>query len=375
MTSTVKQYLSDYTFAAACLLVVLAMSAATLFGQKPASDELQIQKCWEHKFDSGGDGRITAAGGAVYVVRAGSVIEAVAADSGKLLWTSDSGGAIDSNLIVEGDSVYFIRRTIPAAGTATEAALRAVSTSTGITRRSVAIGAGEGFSLGKNDSGLIAVSKSGEVLSFALADGTLRSRRQLATPIELPPIFEANTTLVVSDKKQIASFNGTGDPSVIAKSEYNISTVEPNTVERIYFGDERGNLTSFSTDSGSVYWQFKSGGGISDIIKFDGKVIAASNDNFVYALATFNGNRLWKRRVAGRVAALRGVGTETLLVQPLGDDNVILLAAKNGKVVGQIPVSSGEFVTGSAVPELSRIVILTDSGLYSYGIGGCPVIK
>ena len=375
MTSSVKQYLSDYTFAAACLLVVLAMSATSLFGQKPASDELQIQKCWEHKFDSGGDGRITAAGGAVYVVRAGSVIEAVAADSGKLLWTSDSGGAIDSNLIVEGDSVYFIRRTIPAAGTAPEAALRAVSTATGITRWSVTIGRSEGFTLGKNDAGLIAVSKSGEVINFAMSDGSVRSRRQLATPIELLPIFDANVTVIVSEKKQIASFNGTGDPSTIAKAEYNISTVEPNNAEKIYFGDERGNLTSFSTDSGSIYWQFKSGGGISDIIKIDGKVIAASNDNFVYALATFNGNRLWKRRVAGRVAALRAVGTDTLLVQPLGDDNVILLLAKNGKVAGQIPVSEGEFVTGSAVPDPSRVVILTDSGLYSYGIGGCPVIK
>jgi outer membrane protein assembly factor BamB len=375
MTSSVKQHLSDYAIAVACLLAVLAMSATSLFGQKPASDELQIQKCWEHKFESGGDGRITAAGGAVYVVRAGSVIEAVAADSGKLLWTSDSGGAIDSNLIAEGDSVYFVRRTIPTEGTAAEAALRAVSTATGITRWSVTIGTGEGFTLGKNDGGLIAVSKSGEVLDLAIADGTVRSRRQLVANVALPPVFAGNVTLVVTDTKKITSFNGTGDASMIAKAEYNISTVEPNNAEKIYFGDERGNLVSFSTDSGSVYWQFKSGGGISDIIKIDGKVIAASNDNFVYALASFNGNRLWKRRVPGRVAALRAVGTDTLLVQPLGDDNVILLAAKNGKVVGQIPVSEGEFVTGSAVPDASRVLILTDSGLYSFGIGGCPVAK
>lgn len=375
MAHNIKQVLSTLLLTAAAVLVLLAGAPVSLFAQKKVPSELQLEKCWEHRIDSGGEGRIAVGGPNIYVVRGDSVIEAVAASTGKLLWTSDAGGSIDSNLVVEGESVYFVRRTVAYAGKAPEAALRAIGASTGITRWSVGLSGLERYWLGNSGGFLTAISQDGEFASFALADGAVRSRRQLAAGLVRSPVFDGDRTFVVTESKQISSFIGGGEAATLARSPYGISTVEMAGEERLYFGDERGTLSALLLNSGKLAWQFKSGGGISDIVEVAGRVIAASNDNFVYALAPYNGRRLWKRRVTGRVAALRAVGSDTLLVQPSGGDNVILLTIGTGKVVGQIRVDAGEFVTGSAIPDANRVVIVTDAALYSYGIGGCPVDK
>jgi outer membrane protein assembly factor BamB len=221
----------------------------------------------------------------------------------------------------------------------------------------------------------LAINSSGDASVVSAADGAILSNRKMTRPIGLGILDLGQGSIISSVEREILKVDGNEEPQVLSRSDFAVTALLLEAGGGVFYGNDRGILAFLSSKGQRPVWQFKSGGAISDIILTDGRVIAASNDNFVYALATANGARLWKRRVTGRVSALKMVGNDLLLVQPLGDDNIIFLNIKNGSVSGQIPATPGDFVLDSAVIDSNRLAITTDSGLYGYSIGGCGTAK
>ncbi len=355
-----------------CAVFITVFSSA-VFSEGPG--EVQIQKCWSHVGGTGSRSALAAFGGTIYSVRNGSVVEALSFDSGKLTWSNDVGGSIASNLIADGNNLFFVRRSGGVAEKSAEASLISISANAGITRWKIQIQPGDDYRLALTGAGLLAINSSGDALVVSAADGAILSNRKMTRPIGLGILDLGQGSIISSVEREILKVDGNEEPQVLSRSDFAVTALLLEAGGGVFYGNDRGILAFLSGKGQRPVWQFKSGGAISDIILTDGRVIAASNDNFVYALATANGARLWKRRVTGRVSALKMVGNDLLLVQPLGDDNIIFLNIKNGSVSGQIPATPGDFVLDSAVIDSNRLAIATDSGLYGYSIGGCGTAK
>ncbi len=354
-----------------CAVVIAALSSAA-FAEK--AGEVQIQKCWSHSSGPDRSG-IAAAGETIFSTRNGSIIEAIAVDSGKLIWSNDVGGSVASNLVTDGPNLYFVRRTGFAGDNTTQAFLVSISANAGITRWKTPLLAGEEYKLALTRTGILAINDSGELSSFSIVDGVSRSSRKSSRPVTLGILKLGERSIISTFERDIISLVGNEEPRVMSRSDFAVTALLPEADGGVFYGNDRGILALLSGKDTRPVWQFKSGGAISDIIVTDGRIIAASNDNFVYALATSNGARRWKRRVKGRVSALKMVGKDLLLVQPLGDDNIIFLSTRNGSVSGQIPATAGEFVLDSTVIDSNRLVVATDTALYGYSIGGCRPAK
>ncbi len=355
-------------------LMVAAAIALPSFAQSKPVDELQIKRCWEHRYAGTGEDQLTGDSISIYMVRDGSIIDAVSRDTGVLRWTSDLGGSVASNLILRDQTLFVVRRTIVADTNKTATAeLRAISTSTGITKWNTSLPDTDSFTLWATRGAIAVVSGDGTFRSVLTADGSIKSPVQAS--VGLAVVAEGGDDgrmYYVTDEKEIR-YLATGEEKslFVARSPFKITSIGMGPEDSMIWGDERGNLTSFGVAENKLRWQFKSGAKISDIARVNGFVLAASNDDFVYAISPGSGNRVWKRRMSGRIQAMDAVGGRNVLVSTVGGHGLLLLSAKDGKIVGQVSLGDDETPIAATVIDASSFAVLTQSSLSGYSLGDC----
>jgi outer membrane protein assembly factor BamB len=363
---------------------VLTLIAVTTFviseyafpGQS-LSGEVQIERCWEYPYDGDSDGELAADGESVYMVRQGSTIDAVSLEDGKLRWSSDVGGTIASNLVTFETGLYFVRRTLVADKNKAEPVeIRAISVSTGVTKWNVEIADKGPFRLWPRSGELWAVAETGSYYAFSAADGALGQKvdASIGTPAVIDP--KDNSVAFVAGQKEVRYIKDTeARSSLIAESPFQITAIWTGPGGSIVWGDQRGNLVSFDRAEGEIVWKFKSGAKITDIARVNGYLLAASNDDFVYAIGPGSGNRIWKKRLGGRIQAIDGVGERYVLVSTVGGHNLLLIDAADGKSAGQVLLDDDGGTVTLKVISSSSFLVQTPGSLAKYSLTGCNAGK
>ncbi len=356
-----------------CLLAVIFGLQAGVQAQDKKPAEIQFQRCWEYKFDGSADGSVTAGPATALFVRDSSVIESVATDTGKLQWSTDVGGRIDSNILTTDENVYLVRT---AGGEKDRtASLIAVSSETGVTKWTTQLAGSGKFTLLFAGEDVLGVSNNGDIAAVSAADGAVRSQKKVLEQVTTEPFLNGSGTLFVTngvdvDSVDLLSFN----VKTVGKAAFKIRDLFGFDDDELAWGDDRGFVTAFSIGSGKDKWQFKTGAAVTSIARPDGLLLAGSNDNFVYALSTSIGERVWKKRISDRIVSLLVIDDDTVLILTVGQKVMQLLNAKNGKPVGQIAVN--EAVPISVATSLGkRVVVLTDNSLFGYDREGCSPKK
>jgi outer membrane protein assembly factor BamB len=338
--------------------------------QKKAAAAAQFRKCWEYSYEGVAEARLATDGTSIFMVRDASFVEAVSADTGRKVWSSDVGGQVDSNLVARDGNVMLVRRV--SAGGTPSASIVALSVATGITKWSAQVGGGENFTLGIVAGNVMVIARNGSLSSFSVADGSPKWTRRIASSFSIEPVLSGSALYYVSDGVGVASLTAAvGEPKDLVKAPFAVTALALPFEETLVWGDERGIVNSFGIGSGKINWQFKSGAGISSIVRADGLLLAASNDNFLYALQPGNGDRVWKKRVSGRIRSVTPLNEETVLIETVGEKVVQLLYLKNGKPAEQIVLRDDELPVSSLALPNSKAAILSDQALYSYGYDGC----
>lgn len=363
-TKTLKRAIGAAFFAALFLPMCVA-------AQKKAAAELQFRQCWEYRYDGVAEAKVATDGASVFMVRDASVVEAVSVEAGKMVWSSDVGGTVDSNLIVTGGDVILIRR-VSAGGEAT-AAVVALSVATGVTKWSAAVESGENFTLIAAGRNVIVIARDGTISSFSDA-GTANWTKRITSGMSTAPIMAGGDIFFVSETVSVSSIAAAGGESAaLTKAQFAVTALASPYEGILVWGDERGIVSSLSAGSGKMGWQFKSGAAISSLVRADGLLIAASNDNFIYALSPFGGRRVWKKRFSGRIQSVTPLNDDTVLIGTVGERVVQLLYLKNGRSAGQIVLRDDELPVASVALSRGNAAVLSDAALYLYGNDGCSL--
>lgn len=359
--------------ALAAFLISTALFAIPSAAQKPASGEIQVQKCWEHKLDGTVDRRLAADGSSIFTVRGGSVVEAVTGSTGALLWSSDVGGNIDSDLAAADGSVFLVRHAV-AEDKGARGSLVALSAATGITKWTAALpDAGTDVTLAVTGGVVLVVSNVGSIVSADARDGKIIWSKQSPSDISGSPFLAGTSLYFASQGRNVGQMSLDGVLSTaISSAPFALTALARSDDGTIVAGDERGQVTTYSGPAGKVIWKFTSGAAVSSLLLKDSSVIAASNDNFIYALTLSGGGRIWKKRVAGRVQAMRLVGDGLILVETAGEKEVQLLDAGTGKTAAQISFPPDEIPVAALALSDSVVTVLSSGSLYLYATGGCP---
>jgi outer membrane protein assembly factor BamB len=95
-------------------------------------------------------------------------------------------------------------------------------------------------------------------------------------------------------------------------------------------------------------------------------LIVASLDNFVYLLSYRRGERVWKRQLAGRIAAQPLTSADSALFVPLGGDAGIVLALHDGKTLNNLDVGADGNTAASPIITNNVLLLTTRHGLMAF---------
>ncbi len=352
------------------LLMIVAASLPAISQTAPAPVEIAASKCWtfppsEVPLSIGSDSE------AVYLATNGGRITALSHE-GKMLWSSELGGDISSNLLSTGSGLL-VSTTSVSEGT-TISNLRYLSRETGITGSSIRLPDADRFFIYQHEANTLIAARNGTVLSVDRL-GKINWKREIASSFVAEPYFKGGKLIIAARGKQIFTIDaGTGEIASMRKSEHSVTALGELATGEILVGDDRGNVMPLN-GSDKPIWRFRSGGEIATLFHTGQNIIAGSHDNFVYSIYSRNGDVEWKRRLSGRLLQAASIDGRFLLTMSVEENAAVLTSIASGKIAGRIVFADGEFLTAEPTTHNGLILLATNRAVYGYSLDGCDQKK
>lgn len=336
-----------------------------------AAEQLPASKCWEVGYgndvveDAETTDDIT-----VLALRSGRLIGI--SQTGQTLWLTDVGGVVVSNLVIVGNSIFFVSR--PAGDDAApprEAALREFSSQTGLPVFSFALGKEENWKIFTVNKDLLLIDAR-RIGYFSLPEKRLLWER--------PFDDDGQKVLAVDDEVVWINGKGGGLFSISVADGSNAARL-PSQNARItagvfsdqpVVGDETGIVRAIGKANGDRSWQFRTGGRISHLFTTGGIIIAGSSDNHIYAFDGLRGSLRWKRRLGGRIEAVAMISPDHLLARAIGENDWEIIETRTGRLAGRVDTNGNDRNAFKALVFGPKgFGLVSSRGVAGYSLSGC----
>ena len=280
----------------------------------------------------------------IFLSESGGKIKYIDAFDGHLIWSSDLGGEIVSNVSRNNQAVLVLVKR------AENYILQDLNNVTGIPSRQIKLPTGivnfdanETFAIfpdTESDKLFIAAS-DGQCFAFELNDGRLIWNTRPGNKFSTEPIFSKRGVFAAAygSKITLVSENdGSQTSSIDAKSEIT-SLLFGKNVNNIIYGDRRGFVSSQTLTVNKEVkkiWQMRCGGAILSVISTRFGLLISSLDNYVYLISAFDGNLIWKKRTAGRISAKPAIFASYAVIANLSEPGVEVVDLHDGRTVNRI---------------------------------------
>jgi outer membrane protein assembly factor BamB len=365
-----------------CLSIFAALASGVVhtWAQPKAGRVLgPIARCWQYEIDEPAAGAFADRDRIFFATVAGR-LRALDTRTGQLLWSSDLGGEVDSNLLGI-DGAIFVVTTSRQAGAETPVTyIRSISRDTGITRWKADLPAGHDHFLGSAGDRLVAVSREGNALGIDPESGVVAWRHHSGAQVAARPVIDG-AHIVMPTKNSLTVLSGSGRivsdiPVRSAATAIALATDADGEQNILLTADDRGYIRASDLLSGKALWKFKLGAAPSFLMPTTEGVIAASADNFLYRMGTNDGDVVWKRRLPGRFSGEpRAVGSN-VAVAVIGYESAFLIEGKTGRLLNKtIPQSGGEASAIILAADEERFVVSDPWRIVSFAPNGCEGTK
>jgi outer membrane protein assembly factor BamB len=348
------------------------LCAFGVFAQTESDKALVIEKCWDYPTGEAVIVSIASDAENVFVAFGNGSVKAIGLKDGRDRWSADLGGKITSNIVVMADRILVVTSPVEANGNGGESStLRALSKETGLTLFSAKVPTAPKAYLVANTETIVLLGSTGSVTGLTL-DGKSRWNFSMSSGIAAEPFVSATGIAIPLLDKSIQHIGFTNGETI---SKHNGGSL-PNAITgdegRLFVGDERGRVYSTDAGSGDVNWTFKTGGRIEHLLDGDGRVYAASVDNFVYSISTDKGSVVWKKRLPARIDGRPLLWESMLVVSSFGESSAAIIDIKDGKTLKTIEFGTGNVKIANTVLASDGSVILPlQNGLNVVRFGGC----
>lgn len=285
--------------------------------QKPLTKDKiqQLKQIWT--FETGGaiSSSPIVDGETVYVGSGDNKLHAINARNGTEIWNFPVGSDIYTPPVVVGDTVYF--------GTS-DGSFYAINIKNQqmrwppITTNGIIVGfpavVDNTVYIGSADHNLYAIdTQSGTIVGTFPTDGAIRSSPTVVNGTIYFGSFDQK--LYAIDAKSMKQ-----DWSFPTEGAIHSSPVVANGV--VYFGSEDNKLYAIDAQNGKEHWEFLTGDKISSSPIVVGNVVYVSGeDSYVYAIDTRNGSLRWKYKAGDK-----------LYSSPVVVDGVLYIGSQDGKL-------------------------------------------
>jgi len=353
-----------------CFTMLIPVSSSAAQPNRSSTDPPLLKQCWNYPAAIGEQG-LSSDTSRIFLSEQNARIEAISVDSGAKLWASDLGGTVASNIFVGDKNIYVATRSTGNEPSKSHTTLWALSPETGLTV----------FSVQLNATGQIMLSGVGQRL-FSVSDGVIAAldastgatlwNRTVAAVTAEAIIANDKIILGTNDKLILLISTQTGEINSRIKTKYIPTAVATSDSKTIIIGDDRGNLTSVDAVSGNARWKLRQGARISEINLYNGDLLVASYDNFVYSIDAGSGKIAWKKRMAGRVNIVPDAAKQIAVTLAAGENTAFVIDTRNGKSLNQLTLDSENAFVHSPVIAGNSAVFATVDGILGYSVTGCP---
>lgn len=139
----------------------------------------------------------------------------------------------------------------------------------------------------------------------------------------------------------------------------------------IYVGLKNGDLIHFSENKNLLNWKTKTGGEITNLLIIPQGVLVTSNDNFTYLFERKKADKIWKKRLSGRVKGLYLLDDSKLVLEVNDSEYLLQLDVRDGSESGKIIKDYKGKIHNIFQTTQNQLLLISDSGLYKYSTSDC----
>jgi outer membrane protein assembly factor BamB len=309
----------------------------------------------------------------IYLPLASGQLVSLRATDGQLHWKTDLGGELSSSPIADKGSVYVASETFGEQGPALRAhgALRALGREGGITLWMRTLPMPIRGSLVTNDVNLFGGSTDGRVYAVRKKTGDISWIMQHSAPFASHPVIFGSSLYIGSNDGTLFSLNqNTGKTNWRYRTRGAIRgrAVAANGI--VYFGSADGFVYAVREVDGRLRWKRRTGAGVQSVAFAQNGLLVASLDNFVYLVSFSKGDRLWKRLLAGRIAAEPLTTSDGVLFTPLSSSTGVVLDLRDGKQLNSLPIGEDNSISASPIVAGKILLVTTRHGLLAFSRPG-----
>jgi outer membrane protein assembly factor BamB len=348
-------------------LALLLFFAIPSFGQGLADLSKPIYVKWSYKAEGVTNLTPAADGERIYLPLTDGSIISVWLNDGRLSWRSEVGGVISASPVVDEKSVYVASESLPSPKSLYPQAtgvLRALSRQSGLTSWMRTLPSPVRGVINVSANHLFASSADGRLYAIKKETGEITWLKYNSSPFSFLHSLEGETLYINDAAGDIIAIELVGGQTLWRyRTRKSLRAPVAVSANIVYTGTADGYVFAIDRLSGRNRWRVRTGAAVQSVRATEKCILATSLDNFIYCLSPQNGAKLWKRQLAGRVAAPPLVFNGSVLLAPLVGDECVILNLEDGKKVNSIYV--GEDNNTEAAPLLASdtLLLTTREGL------------
>lgn len=307
----------------------------------------------------------------VYLPLTAGVMLSLRAADGRLLWKSDTGGEISASPAADERGVYVASESQTGNGAGERktagGVLRAISRESGVTLWARTLPMPLRAALAVNNDTIFGGASDGHIYAIRKSNGEILWSKEVNSPLASQlTLIGSRLYIGAEDGKLYVLEQKTGRVLWYYQTRAAVRGRVAIADGVVFFGSADGYVYALDEETGRRRWRARTGAGVQSVLSVREGLLVASLDNFVYFLSLTRGDRLWKRQLAGRLAAEPLATFDGALFTPLSGDSGIVLNLRDGKQLNRLPV--GEDSNTAAAPIIAGNVLLvtTRHGLLAF---------
>lgn len=362
---------SIYLFSTLCLLIlVLSLPAihANTFSQVAQEKRPQIALSqpltvrWLYPSDFTTNLTPAASDGHLYIPLSSGVLISLNASDGQLIWKTDIGGELSSSPVADERGVYVASETGGGSRLPSRAngALRALGREGGITLWMRTLPMPIQGSLVANEVNLYGGASDGRVYAIKKRTGDIAWVMQHSGSFSSQPsLFESKLYIGSDDGFLFSLDQYTGKINWRYRTRGPIRGKIVVAAGIVYFGSTDGYVYALRETDGHLRWRRRTGASVQTVGNAQSGLLAVSLDNFVYCFSYGNGDRLWKRQLAGRISAEPLTADDGALFTSLSSSIGVVLDLHDGKQINSLPLGEDNNITTASPVVVGQLVLIT----------------